>query len=61
LERLRKQDLFFVTADTTLQGTKLLGRALPVNVRIVNFIDLRLLRKREDFLWSQRKSPIADN
>ena len=60
-EKLRKQDLFFVDAETTLQGTKLLGRALPINGNIAGFIELRLVRKREDFLWSERKSPIGGN
>lgn len=61
MDRLRKQDLFLVTADTTLQGTKLLGGALPVNRNIAGFIDLRLIRKREDFLWTERKNPIGGN
>lgn len=60
-ERLRKQDLFFVTADTNLRGTALLNRALPINRNIVGFIDLRLLKKREDFLWTRRKGPVAAN
>jgi len=60
-ERLRKKDLFFVTADTTLQGTDLLGRALPINRNIAGFIDLRLVKKREDFPWSQRKNPVGGN
>lgn len=60
-ERLRKQTLFFVTADTNLQGTALLNKNLPINRNIVGIIDLRLLRKREDFIWSERKNPIASN
>ena len=61
MERLRKKDLFLSQADTTLQGTKLLGRALPVNGYIVEFIKLRLLNRREDLPWSNRKGPIAEN
>jgi len=60
-ERRRKKDLFLMKADTTLQGTKLLGKALPVNGYIVEFIKLRLLNKREDLPWSNRKGPIAEN
>ncbi|MBC8875884.1 MAG: alpha/beta fold hydrolase [Planctomycetes bacterium] len=60
-ERLRKKNLFLMKAETTLQGTKLLGRALPVNGYIVKFIELRLLNKREDLPWSNRKGPIAEN
>jgi len=60
-ERLRKKDLFWVTADTNLQGTALLNKNLPINRNIVGIIDLRLLKKREDFVWSDRKNPIAGN
>jgi alpha-beta hydrolase superfamily lysophospholipase len=58
-DRLRKQDLFLITADTNLQGTNLLNRNLPVNIMIARFIDLRLLFKREDYPWGERKSPLA--
>jgi pimeloyl-ACP methyl ester carboxylesterase len=61
IEKLRKQDLFFVTAQTNLQGTKLLNRALPINRNIAGFIDLRLVKKREDLLWAERKNPIGGN
>ena len=59
--RLRKQDLFLITADTNLQGTNLLNRGLPVNVSIAKFVDLRLVFQREDLPWGERKSPLAGN
>lgn len=59
-EALRKKDLFLIEADTNLQGTKLLDRRLPVVYgSIARFIELRLLFKREEFQWAERKSPLA--
>ena len=58
-ERLQKQDLFLIPAPTPLQGTKLLDRALPVGGSIMRFLDLRLLRKMEDFPWTERKNPLG--
>ncbi len=60
-EKLRKQDLFFVDAETNLKGTKLLNPALPIIGNIAGFIDLRLVKKREDLLWAERKNPIGGN
>jgi len=54
-EREKKQDLFLVELDTSLQGTKLLSTAgLNVPQLIAQFIDLRLVRKQEDFPWRNR-------
>jgi hypothetical protein len=58
---MRKQDLFLIVAPTPLQGTKLLDRALKVNGAIMTFLDWRLLRKSEDFPWSERKNPLGGN
>lgn len=60
-ERLQKQDLFLIPAPTPLQGTKLLDRALPVGGNIMKFLDLRLLRKLEDYPWTERKNPLGGN
>ncbi len=60
-ERLQKQDLFMIPAPTPLQGTKLLDRALPVGGAIMKFLDLRLLRKLEDYPWTERKNPLGGN
>jgi pimeloyl-ACP methyl ester carboxylesterase len=55
----RKQiDLFLVTPDTELQGSKLLSRALPVVNNIANFLHLRLTEKQDQYTWSDRKSPL---
>jgi pimeloyl-ACP methyl ester carboxylesterase len=59
-ERLQKQDLFMIPAPTPLQGTKLLDRALPVGGTIMKFLDLRLLRKTEDYPWTERKNPLGN-
>jgi len=58
-DRLRKQDLFLIQAPTPLQGTKLLDRALPVGGNIMKFLELRLLNKREDYPWAERKNPLG--
>lgn len=60
-ERLQKQDLFLIPAPTPLQGTKLLDRALPVGGSIMKFLELRLLRKQEDFPWTERRDPLGRN
>ena len=56
-ERERKQSVFWVPADTDLQGTRLLDRNLPINVEILKFLKRRLLWKQEDYPWSERKDP----
>jgi len=60
-DRLQKQDLFLIPAPTPLQGTKLLDRALPVGGSIMKFLELRLLRKQEDFPWTERRDPLGRN
>jgi pimeloyl-ACP methyl ester carboxylesterase len=55
----RKQlDLFLVTPPTELVGSKLLSRALPVVNNIANFLNLRLTERQDQYLWSDRKSPL---
>jgi len=51
-EATEKKDLFFGNFDTDLQGTKMLGRSLPVEAWIANFIQLRLVK--QNFPWSDR-------
>jgi pimeloyl-ACP methyl ester carboxylesterase len=60
-ERLQKQDLFLIPAPTPMQGVKLLDRALPVVGSIMKFLELRLLRKLEDFPWTERRNPLGGN
>jgi hypothetical protein len=50
----KKQDLFLVQPETSLQGTKLLGSGLPVMGNIAKFIELRLEAKQADYPWSDR-------
>lgn len=59
-ERLEKQDLFFISPDTTLSGTKLLkGPGLNIDQNIAVFIDLRLVRKQDQFKWQDRSNPLS--
>ncbi len=51
-EATEKKDLFLGTFDTDLQGTKMLGRGLPVEGWIANFIQLRLVN--QNFPWRDR-------
>jgi pimeloyl-ACP methyl ester carboxylesterase len=57
-EQKSKLDLFFVTPETSLQGTQLLENGLPVANNILGFINLRLVAKMNDFEWEERKSPL---
>lgn len=52
-----KLDLFLVEPDTKLQGTKLLSRGLNVDRVIAEFINLRLVKKQDDFAWAERERP----
>lgn len=58
-KRIEQQDLFFFPAETNLQGTGLLARELPVNRQIVGFIDLRLVKKADDYAWRERTKPLS--
>jgi len=61
-EMLENRDLFERGLPTTLQGTKLLtAPGLNVAQEIALFIDLRLVRKADDFPWAERRSPIQDD
>jgi pimeloyl-ACP methyl ester carboxylesterase len=57
MERLR--DIFFIQAPTSLQGSALTDRALPVNRAIVNFLNRRLLDRSTDLPWAERRSPVG--
>lgn len=53
-----KQDLFLVTPETSLSGTKMLGESsLEVNPRIAKFIELRLQNKK--FPWTDRSGKLG--
>ena len=53
----RKQNIFFATPKTSLEGTKMLGeRSLGVEKAILNFIQWQLVDK--DVEWAMRKRPL---
>lgn len=54
-ERVRNQDLFLVLEETDLRGAALLGPELKVSPTIMQFIDLRIVNKSEDFPWKSRE------
>ncbi len=61
-ERMKKQDLFYLKPNTTLQGTRLVNvPSLPLKKNIGLFIDLRLVRNSDSFPWMERKSPLGTN
>jgi pimeloyl-ACP methyl ester carboxylesterase len=59
-----KQSLFLVLPKTQLQGTALLDPKLPrdvnVSVQIAQFINLRLVNKQADYMWTLRVSPLGN-
>ena len=58
--RRKKQKLFLVRLQTSLQGTKLLNaRGLDAADRISQFIDLRVVRFQEDLPWQDRTGPLG--
>jgi hypothetical protein len=42
-----------------LQGTKLTDASLRVNRAIVEFIQMRLLERRDELRWAERRSPVG--
>lgn len=54
-ERAKRQDLFMYPIDTELRGTALLSPELPVNKYILQFINLRVVQRGEDFPWKSRE------
>ncbi|MFT5525768.1 MAG: alpha-beta hydrolase superfamily lysophospholipase [Pirellulaceae bacterium] len=59
-ERAKKQDLFLVTPETSLNGTQLLTEPqLKVASKIVSFAKLRLVDKQDEFPWRDRSATSA--
>ncbi len=57
-DRAKKQDLYYGTLDTSLQGTRMLGKRLGLEGYIETFIDRRLVA--QPFPWQRRtKDPHA--
>ncbi len=62
-DRAEKQSLFLIEKpNTSLKGTALVHpRAnLDVYVDVGTFIQLRLVNKKEDFAWKERRNPLAE-
>jgi pimeloyl-ACP methyl ester carboxylesterase len=59
-EAAQKQDLFYVSVDTKLQGTQLLDRAFSTPRDLATFVNLRLVAKMDDFPWEERKNPLGN-
>jgi pimeloyl-ACP methyl ester carboxylesterase len=54
-----KQDLFFHTEDTKLQGTQLLDmRAFNIWRDLAKFISRRLVAQMDNYPWEERKRPV---
>lgn len=54
-----KQDLFFHTADTKLQGTQLLDmKAFNIWRNLAGFLSRRLVAHMDKFPWEERKRPV---
>ncbi|MGI8982250.1 MAG: alpha/beta hydrolase [Pirellulaceae bacterium] len=60
-EAAKKQDLFFVEEETSLQGTGLLNKGLQTPAEIQKFLYLRLWQKLEEagYEWTERKNPLS--
>jgi pimeloyl-ACP methyl ester carboxylesterase len=59
------KDLFLLQPENALSGVKLLGNAVaidgvPVRNMIGNFIDKRLVQRKAEFVWQERKNPLGN-
>jgi hypothetical protein len=55
----KDRNLFFLTADTSLEGTQLLtARGLNVAQYIEKFVQWRLVDKAESVPWTNRQNPL---
>jgi pimeloyl-ACP methyl ester carboxylesterase len=61
-ERVTKQSLFLIEPDTELRGTKLVDprAGLPTIQSILQFVTLRLVNRKDEFPWAERKNPLGD-
>jgi len=59
-DRLKRQELFLVQPEVSLSGTKLLGSGSRVPQDIAKFIELRLVNRKSDFAWQDRKNPLGN-
>jgi len=56
----KKQEVVLIQPETNLAGTKLLGPGLPVPQYIGRFIDNRVVSRKSEFPWAERKNPLAN-
>jgi hypothetical protein len=56
-EKADRLDLFLQEFDGDLVGTQLLTQGSKVESTIAQFINLRLVKKGDNFLWSNRPDP----
>lgn len=54
----KKQDLFFLEEETSLQGTDLIRNGLQTPAYIQKFLYLRLSLKLDEYEWTERKNPF---
>jgi len=59
-DRLKSQDLFLIQPDVKLSGTEMLTTATGVPQNIAKFIDLRLVNRKADLAWQDRKNPLGN-
>jgi len=59
-DRSKTQDLFLVQPDLSLSGTKLLASGSSVPQNIAKFIELRLVNRKAEFAWQDRKNPLGN-
>ena len=58
-ERAKRQDLFMYPIETELRGAALLSPELPVNNYILQFINLRIVQRADDFPWKSREKKVG--
>lgn len=56
-EKADRLDLFLQEFDSDLSGTQLLSAGTKVDSTIAQFIELRLVKKADNFLWGYRQEP----
>jgi pimeloyl-ACP methyl ester carboxylesterase len=59
-ERQKLQELFLIQPDVSLSGTKLLSGGTGLPQRIARFIEQRLVSRKADFAWQDRKNPLGN-
>jgi pimeloyl-ACP methyl ester carboxylesterase len=59
-EKSKRRTLFLIEPETSLGGTELLkAKGLTVNQELIRFVWFRLVSRKNDFAWSDHKSPLS--